>query len=173
MSDETTDIIIGFSKPKAWFKPFSWAIRALYNTEYSHTYVRWYTKGAQADVYYEASGTSVHFVASRIFKARAITLHEYKITITKAQRQELVGWCLNNAGMDYGLKQAFGIGIMKMLELEHNPFGEKDAQVCSEVVAHVLKGIADLGLKIDFEKASPKDIKVFLDSIPHLAEKIH
>lgn len=172
MEEQREDIIIGFSRPKGWFAPFSWAIRALYRTRYSHTYVRFYASGAKADAYYEASGTSVKFVGSNIFKHKSKVIHEYKISITKSQRQELVGWCLNNAGVDYGVMQAVGIGLMKIFNLETNPFGNKNKQICSEVVGHILRDIADLGITIDLEKASPKDIKDFLDSIPDLAEKI-
>lgn len=166
------DIIIGFSKPKAWFVPFSWIIRALYRTKYSHTYVRWYAKGAQADVYYEASGSSVSFIGGEIFKKKTEVIHEYKISITKEQRQELVRWCLNNSGVDYGLMQAIGLGFVEIFKLDKNPFSDKKGQICSEVVAHILKEVADLGITIDFEKATPKDIKNFLDSIPQIAQKI-
>jgi hypothetical protein len=165
-------IKIGFSKPKKWFVPFSWAIRALYNTKYSHTYVRWYSSGVKVDVAYEASGTSVHFTCKEVFNKKTQIIHEYELDITREQYMSLLHWCMTNAGVSYGTKQAVGIGIMKMFDLSHNPLGDKNKQICSEVVAHILNEIKDLGIGVDFEKASPKDIKTFLDSIPEIAKKI-
>jgi SHS2 domain-containing protein len=166
-------IIIGFSRPKKWFKPFSWIIRALYNTEYSHVYVRWRSVGADADVAYEASGTSVHFTCKQVFEERTLCLHEYEIDITKEQYKKLLHYCMTHAGVDYGLKQAFGIALVEIFNLNKNPYSDgRMSQVCSEVVMHVLEEVVGAETGLDFDTASPKDIKRFLDCCSEIARKI-
>lgn len=165
-------IIIGFSKSKKFLPLFGWIISLIYNTKYSHTYVRWYSVGADVDCVYEASGTSVHFTAKQIFDKKAQALHEYEINITNNQYKQLLKWCMSNAGVDYGLKQAVGIGITKIFNLKKNPLSDKNRQVCSEVVGHILNNATNLGITLDLEMAGPPEIKAFLDSVPELARKI-
>lgn len=160
---------IGFSKPKnSIFPIYSWAIRAIYCTKYSHVYVRWYSNAAEADIVYEASGTSVKFKAGSIFDKKAETVHSYELEIDRETYRKLLNYCMNNAGVSYGIAQALGIAIAKLFKLDKNPFSnDRKAQVCSELVGAILKCLTGIVLPIDLDMASPKDIKEILDSNPH------
>ena len=157
-------ITIGFSKPKTFFKPFSWAIRLVQWTEYSHVYVKWTSKSTGIDLIYQASGTSVNFMAKRIFDTHAVVVKEFELDITDETFNKLLRYCLNNAGVDYGFKSVFGIALVKLGICKKNPYTDGDSSyVCSELVGQILKNIFEYDLNINLDIADPKDIYNFLE----------
>lgn len=162
-------IIIGFSKPKNHSFPiFSWIIRFVDWAPYSHVYIRWNSKSIDRDLIYQASGISVHFLSGKKFDQKAESLFKYQIEINESLKYKTIQKCVDNLGSPYGIKQALGIGIVKLFRLFgkdiKNPFADGNATwVCSELVLDVLK---DLGMKINInaDNVTPKDIQKFLES---------
>jgi len=158
-------LYIGFSKPRNHrFPIFSWAIRAFERTRYSHGYIRWYSKGANAEICYEASGNELKFVCKKVFDRRINPIHEYELEITKEQYRKLLNFCMTNAGVDYGVKQVFGILLVRLFGLKKNPFSDGRASwVCSEVAGTILQEIYGINLGLDLDVAGPKAIDKYLE----------
>ena len=153
------DIYIGFSKSKKFLPLLSWAIRALENTKFSHVYVKQNTK-FDIDLIYQASGTQVNFMNHLIFHEKNETVREFKFEVSDLAYETYMKFALTNVGRSYGVKQIFGIGLMKLFALEKNPFPNGSADyVCSELVAEILYEL--LKFKIDrekFDRITPKEI---------------
>lgn len=160
-------LTIGFSKPKKHLFPiFSWLIRLFEGTSYSHVYVKWHSRGADTNVLYEASGSSVKFLGEKVYNDRIQPIHEYEVTISSETYKKLLKFCMENAGINYGIKQVFGIALVKIFKLKKNPFSDnKKSQICSELIGHILEDVLgrDLDLDLDLDIAGPKAIKEYLD----------
>jgi len=161
-------IKIGFSKPKGKFFPiFSWLIRLVEWTRYSHVYLQWDSEFAESKITYHAAGHSVHFLGIKKFNQTVEEMCTFEVEITKEQYKNLLHYCFENSGTDYGIKQIIGIGWVKVMKFfgknVKNPFsdGEK-SQVCSELVGHVLSKVLEYDVGLDLDVAGPKDIYKFL-----------
>lgn len=152
-------LTIGFSKPKnKTFPIFSWLIRAIDRTEYSHVYLRWYSTTAQTWVTYEAAGHSVRFLSNKLFEKYVDPVMEFEIDISEECWPKVLRFCLDNSSIPYGVKQIAGIALAKLFKLKENPFKDNDdTMVCSELVGRVLES---LGMKFDksLDLLDPKDI---------------
>jgi len=160
---------IGFSRPKKRILPiYSWAIRAIYRTSYSHVYIRWTTPRIKEDVVYQASGTKINLMAGSIFDKNNYVTSVYEVDITSETYRNLLKYCLQNAGVDYGSLQAVGIGIQHVFNLKKNPFSNGSrAQVCSELVGRILEQFLGTDFSFQFDDLSPRDIKETLERSPH------
>lgn len=153
---------VGFSKPRGWFKPFSWAIRLVEGTPYSHVYFRIYSEGLDVDLIYQASGSQVNFMGLQHFEDRAICLAEFEVPdIDPADYRAFMREAVKTAGADYSVKQPLGIFLIRVFNLNKNPFrNDKAAWVCSELVCYglskVLKKLSICESK--FEVMGPKGI---------------
>lgn len=170
------EIKIGFTKPRAWFSPFSWAIRLAYGTPYSHVYVEWESPALGCRLIYEAAGTMVHFTSPVIFEQKDIVLKKYSIQISDETRKKLMRNCIMKCGVPYAIKEALGMGIVQFLKLfgiklKKNPLGSGASKTkCSELVYDVLLEILsdedknELIKKINDEQdlVSPLDIDNYL-----------
>lgn len=153
-------IIIGFSKPKKKLFPFfSWAIRLFDQTPYSHVYVRWTTK-VGVDIVYQASHTSVHFMSKKLFDEQVHVISEYEIQITDDKYDDLIRYCLTNAGMQYGVMQIVGIAIAYLFKMPKNPLNK--GYVCSELVGSILSQLGAIKPEKDLNLLTPKDIEQLL-----------
>jgi hypothetical protein len=156
-------ITIGFSKSRAKFPIFSWAIRLFEGTRYSHVFLRW-TSGAGPEIVYEASGSRIRLINSRYFDEIAETLHTYDFKIGRDDYRKLINFVMTNAGTEYGMKQVLGIALVKIFNLKKNPFSDgRASQVCSETIAYFLEEVMKYDIKFDKDIAGPKAIKRFLD----------
>jgi len=159
-------LIIGFSRPKKGFKPFSWIIRLVEWTPYSHVYIRSYSVGLDVDLIYQASGAQVNFMGLEMFRSHATIIDEFEVEISDEQYRSFMRWAIINSGADYSIKQILGIALFKMFNLDRNPFknGTK-AWVCAELVEFVLMKF--IGVSIDekeLETAGPKKIHEICNS---------
>lgn len=147
---------VGFSKPKKWFKPFSWAIRLVEGTPYSHVYFRIYSEGLDVDLIYQASGSQVNFVGLQHFEDHAMCLAEFEVPdIDPADYRVFMREAIKTAGADYSIKQPLGIFLIKVFNLTKNPFHNgKAAWVCSELVGY---GLSNILKKINI---SEKEIEI-------------
>ena len=137
-------IKIGFSKPKGkWFPIFSWLIRLYEKTPYSHVYVRWGTR-VGFGICYHAASHFVHFLSDLIFLKKVYVIEEFEFEIDDQHFDQVLMFCLENCGREYGLLEVLGIPIMDLLKLEKNPFGEGEGkQYCAQLVARVLTVMGD------------------------------
>jgi len=144
-------IVIGFSRPKGFLKPFSWAIRLVERTPYSHVYVRSHSESLDVDLIYQASGVQVNFMGLEVFRAHALILSEFEVEVPDDKHKEFMRWAIVNAGTPYSMKQPLGILLIKLFNLERNPLQNgRTAWVCSEIVAFILSTFA--GVDFDMRK---------------------
>lgn len=168
------DVYIEFTRPKSKPLPlFSWAIRLVENTEYSHVRLRWETSwGTQA--VYEASGTSVKFLGDLAIQQNPATLlHSFKVTLDDIQYRRLLKLCMDNAGLDYGYLQILGMLLVKLFFLKRNPLSRgRKSQVCSEIVGRFLQEILKIGNNLELDIAGPKDIYSVLEENTNIVKVI-
>jgi len=165
------NLTIGFSKPKDKLFPiFSYLIRLVEITPYSHVYLQWHNKYTDTLLTYEAGGSSVHFKGKKVFDKSIIPVHEFELEITKEQHKALMKYCFETAGTKYGILQVIGIGYVKLMCLFNkkvkNPFTDGDkSQVCSELVGNVLSDILMKEHGLDLDVAGPRAIYEFLQEL--------
>lgn len=164
-------IYIGFSKPKGvWFPWFSWLIRWAEHIDFSHVYIRWGSTYLERDCVYEAQSRGVNFVCSKIFNDHVEIVHEFKVS--NINRKPVVQFCMDNAGIKYGVKQVFGMGYVilakKILGKEvKNPFADgKATMVCSEMVGYILRDVLGSKCPLDLDMAGPEDLFTYVSTLP-------
>lgn len=155
-------ITIGFSKSKKSFAIGSWLIRLYQHTPYSHVYLKFYSKTTNRQLIYEAVGGGVRFIGSNAWEKHAVEMKTFDINITHKNTVELMQYCIDNAGCEYGFLQNLGIAFCNAFGIKKNPF--KKGKNCSEIIAEIL--ILE-GCKInkDLNLITPKDIYEILDEI--------
>ncbi len=148
-------IIIGFSKPKTWFNPFSWLIRLIEGTPYSHTYVKTFFQAADCWLIYQASGKMVNFMSEKQFDNTVHKYKEFEFEISEEAYKEYIKWAVRNAGVPYGLKTVLGILLVRVFNLKKNPFGDGQKSLfCAELSRIALSHFIGAYLpKEDFETA--------------------
>lgn len=166
-------IIIGFSKPKE-FKILAKLIMWFEKTDWSHAYVKFNAITIERNLIYQASSKMVNFEGSIHFETHAIPIHEYQIDIDDEKYKSIMQFCVDNAGIKYGILSALGAGLVKLgkkLNISiKNPFEDGiHSEFCSELAARVLNQI--YLLDYDLDDITPKDLKEILDKIPE-AKKI-
>lgn len=154
-------IVIGFSRPRnQTFKFFSWAIRLIEWTPYSHVYIRTFSKTADEYLVYQASGTQVNFMGIVQFYRVSHTVKEFEFEISDEAYRKFLKWAIQMSGAPYGFKAVLGILLVRCFNLKRNPFSDDShTWFCSELAGRVL--IDFLGVKFDekdLEVAGPKKI---------------
>lgn len=158
-------IRIGFSRPlKKKFPIFSWLIRLYEGTPYSHVYIRWETKYG-LDICYHAASLFLHFLSDGCFKKEIEVVEEFSFDISDSQFDEFMKFCLETCGQDYGLLEVFGIPLMDLLKLSHNPFGKgTDKEFCAELVVRALGKMSVSGLPFDADRVRLKEVYQFVNT---------
>lgn len=159
---------VGFSTPKKWAL-FSALIKWLYGTPYSHVYLRFRSAKYNRDLIYQASGLAVNFMGATMFDDHNKVVGEYEVSVPSDKIIELMQFMIDNAGKAYSLKEAFGLGLVKIASLFgkkiKNPFGTRqDAYVCSVLASCLLAKFTESGAPADFENVSPQDLWNFFQS---------
>jgi hypothetical protein len=159
-------IYIEFTRPKSLLKPFSWAIRAIENTKYSHVRIRW-INSVGVDIVYEAAGDRVRFLGPLAQEDNKVdVIKSYCLELSRDEYRGLVKVCMENAGVQYGMLQIFGILLVRVFNLKKNPLSQgRKSQVCSEVVGRMLQEVLDIGHELDLDTAGPRDIQLYLERI--------
>ena len=166
------NIVVGFSKPinRSWpfGYVFSWAIRIMENTEYSHAYIQWSSDWLERDIIYEASGSTVHFVVGHKFEKTAKTVFKYEIECSSEAKAKIIRKAMDYSNDPYGIKQVFGILIVRIARVFEkdikNPFSDGNATwICSEIVMDLLEELG-IDLSINQDNISPRDIQNFLEN---------
>jgi hypothetical protein len=162
-------LIVGFSRPKKK-KILSSLIMAVEQTNYSHVYVKFYSKTYDRYLIYQASGTQVNFVGSCLFDNKNEVVQEFNISVDSSSFKEMITFCIDNAGVAYGVKQLAGIAIVKFGKFIgknlSNPWRDnKQTYVCSELVGYILKDYANIHVDLKMDDLSPKDIHNILNKM--------
>lgn len=160
------EIVIGFSRPLK-FKPLAALIKVLWGTPYDHVYLKFQSNFFSRDLIYQASKLLVNFMGLTTFLAENEILWEASIELTDEEMQALIKFAIDNAGKPYGLKEAFGLGLVRLFEIFgktiKNPFGGGTQNyICSVLAAYVLQNFTSVRLVKDFQDMSPKDVWDFL-----------
>ena len=166
-------LIIGFSKSKKKFALYSWLIRFVEGTEFSHAYIRWYSNSLERDVIYQASGTMVNFCGRGVFDEHHQVVDEFEVELSAEVKKKVIQYAMDNAGVPYGLKPALGMGwvrFMKILGYEvPNPFRDgKKTYVCSELVADILVEVLGHDLDHDLDDVGPRILYDYAKKLKHL-----
>jgi hypothetical protein len=153
-------ITIGFSKPKNRLLPIgSWLIRLYQKTEYSHVYLEFYSESTNRGLIYEAVGSGIRFIGTKQWELHAQEVKSFTISITNCNYVELMQFCIDNSGNEYGFLQNIGIFIADLFNLSKNPVSK--GMNCSEVLGKILKLEGYLFDKED-NLLTPKDIELAL-----------
>lgn len=162
-------IIVGFSRPKKW-KPFAWLIMKAYGIDYDHVYVKFRSEKFDRNIIYQASSTMVNFMSDEIFEEENLIVDEFEVEITDENLVGMIQFAMDNAGRPYGVKEALGLGIVRIAELLgktiKNPFKDGGSTyVCSALGAYILKHYTALNIPVDPEDVSPPMLRAYLMSI--------
>lgn len=153
-------IIIGFSTPRN-FHILPWIIRKAEHTDFSHVYIKIFSKSLDRYLVYQASGLVVNFCGQDTFYAHHKDVAEFAIPVTPEQKIEILKRCVDLAGRPYGIKSLIGIGLVRLAAFIgwkiRNPFmdGSK-TYICSEIAATLL---VMLGFKFtELDSTTPRDV---------------
>lgn len=159
-------IVVGFSRPRSWLKPFSWLIRLVTWSPYSHTYIRYNNPYANRNEIFQASGMLVNFIGQAMFDTEENICAEFNIPVTSQTKQLVVQNAIDKCGSPYGVGQVVGFGCVLFCRIFgkkiKNPFASTSSFVCSELVADLLNEIN--GITLDSSTMTPKDIYTYVIS---------
>ena len=110
-------IIIGFSRPKGWFEPFSWLIRLVTWSNISHAYIKYYNSYAQRWEVYQASGLKVNFIGNLLFNTNEIIVKEFQVPISTITKLKTIQFAIDNCGKSYAISQIVGMGFVLLLRI--------------------------------------------------------
>lgn len=156
-------VVVGFSKPKSGFVPFSAAIRWVCRTKFSHTYIKFKSDSFNRVLVYQASGLNVNFIGETRFNQEEDIVAEFQLEVSEEAFNRTMQFAIDHAGVPYGISQIFGILYVKALALfgvkAKNPFSNGNSNyVCSELVAQILKEIIGLDVQDDLDVITPKEV---------------
>lgn len=149
-------LYVEFTRPKG-FKPFSYLIRAVECTPYSHVRLRW-VNTTGVNLVYEASGSSVKFLGPKA-QPDVDVIHTFEFDIDKTAYRRLIQVCMTYAGIRYSISQAIKIGLLSwgIGKGRFTKDGEY-AQVCSELVVRVMEKVFGIDLAVDEDTSGPKKL---------------
>lgn len=162
-------VLIGFSKTKKKLGIFSWIIRKIECTDYSHTYLR-FNNSRGKGLIYQASHTMVNFMGEKVFLEQSEPVKEYEILLTEEQYAEMIDFCIDRCGIPYAALENLGIGIARLCNVvgikAHNIFGiKRSAYKCSEIVAEFLENILKVEIPEDLDMVSPKQVHAVVEKL--------
>lgn len=151
-------IYVGFSKPKKWFVPYSWLIKWVDKTPYSHVYIKFYSSTADEWIIYQASHASVNFFNEKYFVESNDVIDEFPFKLEETDWHNALKFAIQHVGAPYGVKQVLGIGLGILFG--KNPFKDgSQSYVCSELIQCMI----DLPTGIDPDEVRPIDIHHYLE----------
>ena len=155
-------IVVGFSRPKGWFEPFSWLIRLAYWSPFSHAYVRFELQKAQRNLVFQASGLSVNFISDVNFNAKEVIYKEFIIPITK-DKLDLLRFAIDQLGKPYSIKGILGMAMVRVGQILgikiNNPFSyDSSSDFCSELTAYILENYSNISINEPVANLAPADL---------------
>lgn len=164
------DITLYFTKSSLKLPVFSWIIRVIWNTEYSHTAMSFYSTKYDKELIYHASGTGLNFMSKSIFLSKNIIVYKKDIEVTQEVYDAIMSKSIDLAGSEYGIVQAIGLGISHLLSkvgiIINGIFSDgRNKWICSEWSADSLSMIFP-HYKPDLDTVTPKDVYDFVKNLP-------
>lgn len=162
-------LTILFTKSKKRLPLFSWLIRLIWDTEYSHTALVFHSKSYNRNLIYHASSVGLNFSSERVFNDQHEVVYSQEIEVSEEAYRNIIIQSIDLAGLKYGFLQSIGIGLAYLASKlglpKSNPFADgRDKWVCSEWVAKALSEVYP-EYKPDLETVSPKEVYTFVKSI--------
>lgn len=162
------NIIIGFSRPAAFFVPFAWLIQLATKSKISHAYIMYSDPYINRTIIYQASGLKVNFIGQALFGSEEIVCAQFSIPVSSQTKKKTVQFAVDNCGLPYGIGQIVGFGWVLFMRLfgkkVKNPFYSSSSFFCSELVAEILTEIIQPGDAINPSTCSPQDLCSYLES---------
>ena len=158
--------------PPEQFQPLAKLIMLFEGTDFSHAYVKLDSIAYERTLIYQASGKAVNFEGNIHFSTHVQPVYEYLLEVEDSIYKSIMQFCIDNAGIPYGLKGTIGAGIVKIVKILHkdikNPFYDgMNSEFCSELAARILNLVLLNQLNYEkFDDITPKDLKLILDKIP-------
>lgn len=145
----TDSIIIGFSRARSKIAILSKIIMFAENTNFSHAYIKVYSKSLDRYLIYQATGSGVYFVGNNRFLSHSLPVEEYKFNISEESKIRLLQWAVDNSGKPYGKLQLLGLAIKRLAMIFgfniKNPLSDgSKAYICCELVAEAVKDFGPL-----------------------------
>lgn len=162
------NIIIGFSRPKSGFQPFSWLIRLAYWSPFSHAYVQ-FDIPKVGPVIFQASGTKINLISEELFNSKEIVYKEFTLPISSKKKMEVIKFAIEQLGKPYSLRGILGMAIVRIGQLLgkkwHSPFNYNGSSAfCSEIVAKILEKYENIDMG-NVSDDSPKAVYDVLERI--------
>lgn len=152
-------LIVGFSRPSAWFVPGSWLIRLAEHSAFSHAFLRWDSESLDRDMIYQASHGMVHFISGPRFDDAETTIVAYEFDLADEAMKRVIQKAVDLAGADYGRLELIGMAIERYTGIK-NPWRDGDKTfVCSELVGAVLEECNIAQFNLDLELAGPAKLE--------------
>lgn len=164
----TIDIYFTRSSKKIAF--FSWLIRVLWQTEYSHTAIGFHSNKYDKDLIYHASGVGLNFSSMSVFNSQHTLVYKKTLEVSDVVYDSIISKAIDLSGTKYGILQSLGVGLayvkVRLGIGKSNPFKDgRSKWICSEWVAEVLSMIYP-DYNPNLETISPKDVYEYVISLP-------
>lgn len=162
-------IIIGFSRPRRFFAPYSWLIRLFDGcVPYSHTYVKVHSDKYDRWLIYQASSLLVNFMGEAIFDAEALTVREFTFTVSDEAATNVMAFAIDHAGEPYDIASVIGLVAVKIAALFGkkiaNPLGNRQGGFfCSELAGAIAELLGD-HIQGDINTLTPRDMYMAIES---------
>ena len=168
-------LIVGFSKPKAFFEPFSWLIRLAYWSPVSHAYVKLNLNELNKQIIFQASGLSINLIGQDEFAYKENVYKEFTFPITDQNRIALIGFAIDQLGKSYSVLGVCGIALVRVCKLLginiNNPVSySQSSAFCSELTAYILENYEGLQLG-DVANLSPSQLLTLIQNLPILSSE--
>lgn len=155
-----TSVTIGFSKPKRWAL-HAWIIEWVDRAPFDHAYLKLYSSTFNRNIIYQATAKGVEFISTAVWAKECVVVEEYQIEIDEVEAIKLAQYCIDNAGISYGLMASIGAGLVEICSrlgiVIDNPFYDgPDSAFCSEIVARCL-GV--VGYQFDSKQITPRELR--------------
>ena len=132
---------------------FSWMVRKVLGTKYSHVILDIYLPDVDRNVAYESGAFGINQLNDFDVK-KNVLIHSRSLSVTKEQGTKLRQFCIDNLHRKYGYLTMIGLFFKMCLGIK-TKLGNDGNQtfICSEFVIKALKA-----LNIDFKTTFNKDL---------------
>ena len=168
-------LVVGFSKCSSGCAIFSWLIRLVEQTPFSHTYVKFWDEGIERWVVYQASHAALNYRGLPRFLEEEDVIEEYELDVTSEQKKQVLQYCVDTVGTPYGVLEIFGLAYARLMGRfglrVSNPFADgTKTMICSKLVGLILILIGDLP-EIDRDELEIQGPKWIRDRVVELVER--
>lgn len=160
---------ISFSRPIK-FKIFSWLIRKIDRSEFSHVSISWYSEFLEREIVYQASSVMVNFCEGKRFREQHKIIEEIELDMSEDTRKRVIQYAMDRAGVPYGILQCVGIAWVKLCAAlgknVRNPFSNgRTLYVCCELAADLLESEFGFKFSESLDNLTPRDLLQILSNV--------